>query len=367
MFGISPSARIRPSPYYASTIADGVRTFTTYNHMLMPTGYGDPEGEYWRLIKGVSQWDVAVERQVQLEGPDAARLAQILCPRDLSGCQVGQGKYVPLCNHQGALINDPILLKLDENRFWLSIADSNIWFWASAIAAERGLRVTVSEPDVSPMALQGPKAADVVASVCGDWVRALKYFWFRQTTIEGIPVVVARSGWSKQGGFEIYLMDGSRADRLWNIFREAGKPWDIGPGNPNSCERIESALFNYGADTDAATNPFEVRLGRYVDLHAPDDVVGIQALRRLHGAGIRRQQLGVLLDGDQPMAPDYRWLPITRDSETVGHLTTSVWSYRLERNIGIALVRADCAPHQPITVRRDGAILTGTLTALPFI
>jgi glycine cleavage system aminomethyltransferase T len=367
MFAISPSARIRPSPYYASTIAQGVRSFTTYNHMLMPTGYGDPEGEYWRLINGVSQWDVAVERQVQLQGPDAGQLAQILTARDLSDCRVGQGKYVPLCNHQGVLINDPILLKLDDDRYWLSIADSNIWFWASAIAAERGLRVDISEPDVSPMALQGPKAADVVASVCGDWVRALKYFWFKSTTIEGIPVVVARSGWSKQGGYEIYLMDGSQADRLWSIFREAGKPWDIGPGNPNSCERIESGLFNYGADTDPRTNPFEVRLGKYVDLHAPDDVVGIQALRRLHGEGIQRQQLGVLLDGDQPMGPDFRWLAIARDGETVGHLTTSVWSYRLKRNIGIALVRSDCAAQQTINVHKDGTAIAGTLTALPFI
>jgi len=367
MFGISPSARIRPSPYYASTLAEGVTTFTTYNHMLMPTGYGDPESEYWRLINGVSQWDVAVERQVQIQGPDAGRLAQILSARDLTGCQVGQGKYVPLCNHQGVLINDPILLKLDDDRYWLSIADSNIWFWASAIAAERGLRVTVSEPDVSPMALQGPKAADVVASVCGDWIRELRYFWFKQTTIEGIPVVVARSGWSKQGGFELYLMDGSKADKLWSIFREAGQPWDIGPGNPNGCERIESGLFNYGADTDAQTNPFEVRLGKYVDLHAPDDVVGIHALRRLHKGGIKRQQLGVVLDGDKRLELDFRWLPIERDGETVGHLTTSVWSYRLKRNIGIALVTSDCTAAQAIAVRKDGSSIAGALTALPFL
>jgi len=367
MFSISPSARIRPSPYYASTVADGVRSFTTYNHMLMPTGYGDPEGEYWRLINGVSQWDAAVERQVQLQGPDAGRLALILTARDLSACQVGQGKYVPLCNHQGVLINDPILLKLDDDRYWLSIADSNIWFWASAIAAERGLRVSISEPDVSPMAMQGPKAVEVVAAVCGDWIRELRYFWFRQTTIDGIPVVVARFGWSKQGGFEIYLMDGSQADRLWAVFREAGKTWDIGPGNPNSCERIESGLFNYGADTDARTNPFEVRLGQYVNLQAPDDVIGIQALRRMQQDGIARQQLGVVLEGDQPMAPDFRWLAIERDGENVGHLTTSVWSYRLQRNIGIALVRSDCAAQQAVVVRRDGTTIAGTLNALPFI
>ena len=165
MFGISPSARLRQSPYFESTLAEGVTSFTTYNNMLMPTSYGKPEEEYWRLINGVSQWDVAVERQVQLKGPDAGKLAQILAPRDLSKCQVGQGKYVPLCNHQGVLINDPILLKLADDLYWLSIADSNIWFWAGAIAAERGLRVEVSDPDVAPMAIQGPKAEDVIAHI----------------------------------------------------------------------------------------------------------------------------------------------------------------------------------------------------------
>ena len=176
MFSITPSARLRPSPFYDSTLKEGVREFTTYNNMLMPTGYGDPEGEYWRLINGVSQWDVAVERQVQLKGPDAGKLAQILAPRDLRNCKTGQGKYVPICNHDGILLNDPILLKVDEQCYWLSIADSNIWFWAKAVASERRLDVEVSEPDVSPMAIQGPKSDEVVASVFGDWVRELKYF-----------------------------------------------------------------------------------------------------------------------------------------------------------------------------------------------
>lgn len=367
MFGITPSARLRPSPFYEATLVEGVAAFTTYNHMLMPTSFGKPEEEYWRLINGVSQWDVAVERQVQLEGPDAGLLAQILCPRDLSRCKVGQGKYVPLCNHEGVLINDPILLKLDDNRYWLSIADSNIWFWARAIAAERGLRVTVREPDVSPLAVQGPKGEDVVASIFGDWVRELKYFWFRETTIEGIPVAVARSGWSKQGGFEIYLMDGSKGTQLWNIVREAGKRWDIGPGNPNLCERVESGLLSYGGDTDASTNPFEVRMEKYVDLQVPDFVVGIQALRRIKAEGPRRQQLGVLLEGDTPIAPGFRWHTIQRDGQTVGSLTNSVWSYRLKRNIGFGLVSTDCAVNDRVEVLKDGRAVKGSLASLPFI
>lgn len=367
MFGITPSARLRPSPFFDATLAEGVTAFTTYNHMLMPTFFGHPEEEYWRLINGVSQWDVAVERQVELTGPDAGRLAQILCPRDLSRCQVGQGKYVPLCNHDGILINDPILLKLDDDRYWLSIADSNIWFWARAIAAERGLKVKVSEPDVSPLAVQGPKAEDVIASLCGDWVRGLKYFWFRETRIDGIPVVVARSGWSKQGGFELYLMDGTQGGRLWNIVREAGKPWDIGPGAPNACERIESGLISYGGDTDDTTNPFEVRLGKYIDLDVPDDVVGIAALRRIHKEGVKRQQLGVMLEGDQPTELGFHWHGIYKDGRRVGDMTNCVWSRRLKHNIGFGLVTIDCAVNDRVLVQKEGKTFAGTLKALPFI
>lgn len=367
MFGISPSARLRPSPFFEATKAEGVTAFTTYNHMLMPTSYGHPEAEYWRLLNGVSQWDVAVERQVQLLGPDAGRLAQILCARDLSKCKVGQGKYVPLCNHAGSLINDPILLKLADDRYWLSIADSNIWFWAGAIAAERGLDVEVSEPDASPMAVQGPKAEEVVAALFGDWVRGLKYFWFRETAIEGIPVAVARSGWSKQGGFEIYLLDGSQGTKLWNLVKEAGRPWDIGPGNPNFCERVESGLLSYGGDTDAQTNPFEVRMGAYVDLSVPDDVVGIKALRRIHAEGPKRHQLGVMLEGETPTELGFLWHEIRRDGRKVGDMTNCVWSFRLKRNIGFALVASACQPGDPVEVVKEGQVLKGSLVALPFL
>lgn len=366
MFGITPSARLRPSPFYEATLAEGVTAFTIYNHMLMPTSFGRPEEEYWRLLQGVSQWDVACERQVQLKGPDAGRLAQILSARDIRAIRQGQGKYVPLCNHAGVLINDPILLKLDEDRYWFSIADSNIWFWARAIAAERGLDVEVSEPDVSPLAVQGPKAEDVVASLCGEWVRTLKYFWFRETTLESIPLVVARSGWSKQGGFELYLLDGTKGTKLWNIVKEAGRAWDIGPGNPNFCERIESGLLSYGGDTDETTNPFEVRLGKYVDLTVPDDVIGIEALRRIHAAGPRRHQLGVVLDGEEPTQLGFLWHPIRRNGEAVGVLTNCVWSYRLRRNIGFALISISCRAGERVEVVKEGCS-GGVLRELPFI
>jgi glycine cleavage system aminomethyltransferase T len=367
MFSFSPTARVRPSPFFESAVAEGMVAANVYNRMVMPTSYGKPEEEYWRLINGVSQWDVGVERQVQLKGPDAGKLAQILSPRDLSTCKFGQGKYVPLCNHRGTVINDPILLKHADDLYWLSIADSDIWFWASAIAAERSLNVDISEPDVSPMALQGPKAEDVVAHVCGDWVRGLKYFWFKDAEIEGVPVSVQRSGWSKQGGFEIYLKDGTKGTKLWNIFKEAGKPWGIGPGAPATPERVESGLVSVGGDTDDDTNPFEVRLGKYVDLDVPDDVVGIQALRRVKAEGIKRHQLGVILEGDKPAPMGFRLEDIAHHGKIIGKMTNCVWSPRMKANIGFALISSSVAAGESVTIKRAAGPTTAKLVELPFL
>jgi len=368
LFGIAPSARLRPSPYFEATLAEGATSFTIYNHMLMPTSFGKPEEEYWRLIRGVSQWDVACERQVELRGKDAGRLAQILTVRDLRSCAVGQAKYAPMCNHAGTLINDPVLLKLAEDRYWFSIADSNIWFWARAIAAERGFQVNVSEPDVSPLAIQGPKAEHVVAAIFGDWVRTLRYFWFRETAIEGIPLVLARSGWSKQGGFELFLMDGQHGAKLWNLVREAGQQWDIAAGAPNWCERIESGLLSYGGDSDDHTNPFEVRLDKYVDLDLPEDeVIGIRPLRYIRASRPQRHQLGVVFEATEPMVPDFLWHPILRDTRKVGDLTNCTWSYRLNQNIGFALISTECLAGDTVEILKQGRKIPGKLAELPFI
>lgn len=367
MFSITPSTRLRTSPYYEATRAEGVCAMTPYNTMLLPTSYGDPEGEYWRLINGVAMWDVAAQRQVQLKGPDAGRLAQILAPRDLSKCKVEQGKYVPLCNHNGVLINDPVLLKRSEDCFWLSVADSNIWLWADAIARERGLDVEVSEPDVSPLAVQGPKAETVVASIFGDWVRDLKYFWFREAEINGIPVAVQRSGWSKQGGFELYLMDGIKGTALWNIVKEAGAAHDIGPGNPNWVERVESGLLAFGGDTDDQTNPFEVRMGKYVDLDVPDDTIGIDALRNIAAEGPKRHQLGIKLDGDAPTPSDFAWTQLEAHGTKIGDMTACAWSHRLKQNIGIVLASVDAKPGDMVSSKMASGIVQGQLCELPFL
>lgn len=363
---IVSAGRLRKSPFYQSTITEGAESLLTYNRMLIPRGYGNREEEYWRLMNGVSVWDVAVQRQVQIEGPDAARLAQILCVRDLSQQQVGQGKYVALCDHSGVLINDPIALKIAEDCYWLSIGSSDIWLWAKCIAGERRLNVRVSEPDVSPMAIQGPLAEDVVANLLGEWVRALKYFWFRDAEIEGIPLKVLRAGWSKQGGFELFLMDGTQGDRLWQLVKEAGKPFGIGPGYPNPSERTESGLLNWGVDTDENTNPFEVRMEKFVDLDVPDDVIGVTALRRIKADGVKRHQLGVLLDVPEEPEQQATWMPIEKNGQMVGHMTHQAWSYRLKRLIGYALVSVKVLPGEKVTVRKSGHSVAAELVGLPF-
>lgn len=366
MISISPTARVRRSPYFDATIASGVVSMMPYNRMLMPTSYGDPEGEYRRLTEGVSMWDVACERQIQLHGPDARRLAQIITTRDVSKCVEGQGRYVALCNHRGTIINDPVLMMIDEDRFWFSIADSDVGLWASAIAAERGLDVHVSEPDVSPLAVQGPAAEDVIASMFGEWVRTVRYFGFADAELDGIPLKLARSGWSKQGGFELYLMDGSRGVELWNLVEEAGRPWAIGPGCPNMSERVENGLLSWGGDTDPDTNPFEVRMGRFVDLDVPDDVIGIEPLRRVAAEGPRRHQLGIVLDGDEPRPSHDRWCDVLLDGRKVGDMTNGTWSYKLERNIGFGLLSTTCTVGDRVEVVRLGASVVGTVTDLPF-
>ena len=354
-FQITPSVRVRPSPYYDATVAAGVQGFTPYNHMLLPTFYRGREEDYWPIMNGVSMWDVAVERQVELRGPDAASLVALMTPRDLSKTKVGQCKYVPLCDDSGGLINDPVLLKLDEDHFWLSIADSDVLLWAKGLAQGMGFDVQITEPDVSPLAIQGPKAEDVAAALLGEWVRELKFFWFRSFDLDGIPLIVARSGWSKQGGFELYLRDGSQGTSLWDRVSAAGAPFDIQPGTPSTIERIETGLLSYGADMDLSINPFEAGLGKYCALDQDGDFVGKKALQEIERNGWSRQLTGLVVDGDAWDPNVSRW-PVSAAGESVGFVTSSIYSPRGQTNVAIAMV--DLTHHSPgtaLTVHAPGA------------
>ncbi len=363
---IAIGPRNAKSPYFDATVAAGVARFSVYNHMYLPMGYGDPEAEYRRLTDGVALWDVACQRQVELVGPDAGDLAQLLSARDLSGQQVGQGRYAPVCDHAGRLLNDPVVLRVDRDRWWFSIADGDLLWWARAIAAERALEVEVSEADVFPLAVQGPRAVDVLGALFGDWIRELRFFWARPAELDGIPLLVSRSGWSKQGGFELYLRDGTRGVELWDRVMAAGEPWGIGPGCPNPVERVESGLLSFRSDTDDACTPLEAGLEQYVSLDAGGDFIGRDALRAQAAAGVLRRLVGVWIDGP-PIGPNQHPWPVSVSEDQVGAVRAAVRSYRFERNIGIALLqRRACAPGTELEIASESGARTGVVTELPF-
>jgi aminomethyltransferase len=365
-YQISIAPNLRKSPYFDATVADGVASLSVYNHMLTPAHFGDPLNEYHQLINNVVMWDVAVERQVELAGPDAEALARYLTPRDVSDIEVGQGKYVPICNHDGILINDPVLQRLSDDCFWLSAADSDILLWAGAIAAERGLTVRVTEPDASPLGVQGPRAPDVVADLFGDWVRDLKYFWHRQTELDGIPILLARSGWSKQGGFELYLRDGTRGTELWNRVKAAGAPYGIVPGVPSDIERTESGLLSYGADARFGANPFEVGLDHFIDLERDDDFVGKAALKKIVNEGIRRRRVGFVLSGDRISGIEHPHR-VYLGEDVVGTVTEAIYSPRLELNIALGLLSSEIADDQQgLEVDIGEVRRRAKISALPF-
>ena len=336
-YQIAMGPRERKSPYFNRTVAAGVTHMTIYNQMYMPVSYGDTVAEYNRLLEGVAMWDVAAQRQVEIVGPDAERFVRYLTPRDLKEIIVGRGKYVPICDHAGRLLNDPVLLRLEENKFWFSIADSDMLLWVRAIANERGYEVAVHEPDVSPLAIQGPRAVDVVADIFGDWVRELKHFWFKQTEIEGIPLVVARSGWSKQDGYELYLCDGTRGGALWDLVKEAGAPFDIGPGAPNYIERVESGLLSFSADTLVDSSPFEFGFERMIDVDREDEFIGKQALSRIAEEGPERKLVGIIFNGDPVTFNEHPWVARV-DGNIAGTVRAVCHSPRRQSNIGLALL-----------------------------
>ena len=366
-YQIALGPRVRKSPFFDSTAKTGVTHFTIYNHMYMPVSYGDLPAEYDRLMNGVSMWDVAAERQVALKGPDAVTLARYLTPRNLENLRFGVGKYVPMTNAIGTLINDPVLLQVADDEIWLSIADSDMKFWAEAVAIGKGLDVQVYEPDVSPLAIQGPKAVDVVSDLFGDHIRDIKYFGFIDTELNGIPIVLCRSGWSKQGGFELFLRDGSRGNALWDIVAEAGAPYGIGPGAPNYIERVESGLVSVNADTDDHSNPFEMGLGKFVDLDQDFDFIGKDALKKIKAEGIRRRFCGLVFDGAPLKATNTHKWPVTLKGEYVGFASASAWTPRLECNIATALITVEAADHgTDLVIDSEEGIRNAYVTSLPF-
>jgi len=357
----------RRSPYFEASWASGAKAADIYNNMILPSYFDDPVNEYWQLVNHVALWDVGVERQVEIEGPDGFDFTNYLTPRDLTTCKVGEGRYVVITDEKGGIINDPVLLRLGENHFWLSASDSDLLLWAKGVAVNAEMDVEVREPDVSPMQIQGPKSKDVVGALFGPKVRDLPYYHFLETSLDGIPVVVTRTGWSAEVGFEIYLRDGSRGPELWHRVMDAGKPYHIRPTGPSDIRRIEAGILNYTSDMTLENNPYEVGLGWLVDDAKEADFIGKKALRKIKKDGVKRKLVGVEIHG----SPLGSWLtefwPVLASGRVIGKLTAGVHSPRLLKNIGYAMVPIEHARlGTRLVVRAPSGDRDATVVKKPF-
>ena len=357
--------QIRKSPYFDATVRWGATGFSVYNHMYIPRDFGDPEQNFWNLVNDAILCDVAVERQVEITGPDAYQFIQLLTPRDLSKLAVGQCKYVLITNEKGGILNDPVLLRLAENHFWLSLSDSDVLLWAQGVAVHSGLDVNIQEPDVSPLQLQGPKSGDIMARLFGESIRDLKYYWLREIELEGIPLVVSRTGWSSELGYELFLRDSAQGDRLWETIMTAGKDYGLQPGHTSSIRRIEGGMLSYHADADIHTNPFEVGLERLVTLDSEINFIGKESLLQIKQDGIKRKQVGLEIDCDPLQGPNTIFWPIAINGKFMGKVTSAVYSPRLKKNIALAMldiqftklgqlveIHTDFGQHQGVVVEK---------------
>ena len=364
---IQRGARLRRSPFFEATQRYGCRAYTVYNHMFLPSYYDDPVNEYWHLLNEVTLWDVSVERQTEITGPDAFRFTSLLTPRDLNACRVGQGKYVLITAADGGIVNDPVLLRLGEQHFWLAGADSDTLLYAKGLAVNSGMRVEVREPDVSPLQVQGPKSKQVMQSLFGDRVHELRYYYFFETELDGIPVIVTRTGWTGEVGYEVYLRDGSRGVQLWERIMEAGRPHNIRPTGPSDIRRIEAGILNYGADMTLENNPYEVGLDRLVDLDKPEPFLGRDALRRIRAEGVQRRFAGIEIEGTPIEFNTTRW-PVRRNGEVLGAVTSAIYSPRLEKNIGYAMLPvSQTALGTRLTIDSPSGERAATVVPMPFI
>ena len=329
--------QIRKSPFFNATVRWGASGFSVYNHMYIPRDFGNPEKNFWNLVKSAILCDVAVERQVEITGPDAYKFIQLLTPRNLSKLAIGQCKYVLITNNDGGILNDPVLLRLAENHFWLSLADSDVLFWAQGVAVHSNLDVKITEPDVSPLQLQGPNSSEIMVKLFGKDIKDLKYYWLREFNLEGIPLIVSRTGWSSELGYELYLRDGSKGDELWEKIMSAGKDFDLQPGHTSSIRRIEGGMLSYHADADINTNPFELGMDRLVDLDTNIDFIGKEALKKIKQEGIKRKQVGLEIKCKALKSPNTTFWPLLSNGKKIGKITSAVYSPRMKKNIALAM------------------------------
>ena len=359
----------RRSPFFDATRRSGCTAYDIYNHMYLPAYYDDPVEEYRLLNEGVTMWDVGVERTVEVSGPDADKLIDMITCRDLTTCAVKQGKYMIVTAPDGGIVNDPVLLHVDENRWWMQLADSDAGLYALGVLATSGLNAKVTLPDVHPMQVQGPMSAKTLEKLVGDAIYDIKYYWCENFTIDGIPVLISRTGWTAIPGFEVNLLDYSKGDALWDAVAGAGEEFGIKPIAPCEARRIEGGIFNYGSDMTLDDTPLHVMgLERLVE-DQPQDYVGKAALESLKAKGVDRKLVGIELPGDELRAEMSRSWDAMHDGKKVGRLTDAVWSPGLEKNIGYVWVPIELADPGTVleVISENGDHLEGVTASIPFV
>lgn len=370
MSQVQRGARNRRTPYFEATQKYDPKAFTVYNHMYFPIRYDTFEAEFDALLNDVTLWDVSVERCLEVSGPDGFAFAQLLTPRDLSKCAVGQAKYVLICDRDGGIINDPVLTRMDESTFWFALASSDALLFARGLKnAYPDLDVTIREADVAPIQVQGPKSKDLMKDLVGEDILDLKYYWWRRADIAGIPVIITRTGWTSEVGYEIYLTDTSRGVDLWEHLMKAGEHYNVRPTGPSDIRRIEGGIFNWGADMTYEDNPLEMGLERLVDWDLPDEAsISLEALRRIRERGVSRRINGVELDGEPfPALNDVKW-PVRAAGEKIGKVTSAIYSPRLSKNIGYAWLPVErSAMGTRVTVETEWGERTATVVPMPFV
>jgi len=357
---ITTSKRLRSTPFTSRVEACGVKSYTVYNHMLLPTVFRSLEDDYRHLCEHVQVWDVSCERQVEIVGPDAQKLVQKMTPRDLSKAKTGMCFYVPLCDETGGMINDPIAIKHDDNHWWLSIADTDVMLWAKGLATGLGLSVQISEPNIWPLGIQGPKAEELTARIFGNDIHDIRFFRFKMLSYKGTEMLVARSGWSKQGGFEIYVNDATLGRDLWDELFRVGEDLNVGPGCPNQIERMESGLLSFGSDMGFDTTPFEVGLGQYVSLEADIDSLSIDALRSRCS---KKKLVGIVANQRVNFSDNF----IYQEGSVIGEITSMVWSPRYQSTLAFALCDLSAISSRThVHVRSIDGLKQVRVTPLPF-
>jgi glycine cleavage system aminomethyltransferase T len=362
------SPRVRKSPFFLSTIKYGAKAFTVYNHMYLPISFEGTIPDYNNLLKGVQLWDVGVERQIQIKGPDAEALSQFLSPRNIKKCSIGQAMYAPLLDFKGGFLNDPVMLKLAEDCYWFSIADGDSLLWVQAIAAGYKFDVEVDEPDVSPLQVQGPNSAELMANVFGDWVHDLGFYRFKEFNHEGIPIVIARMGYSRELCYEIFLQDHSKGDELWECLWQAGQDLNISAGGPNIILRLEGGILSYLSDLDRTNNPYEVGLDWMIDLDQEDDFIGKEALREINIKGPLKKLMGAEIEADPIYDSNEDHLPVLIDGKVVGSMNAMVYSPRLDKNLSYVFLDIEHARvGQEIIISSPDKDLKAKLVDLPWL